>query len=248
MIFIFITDLHTGQQGEFAHDIDLRKNFLAVLEALAIHQYDYLVIGGDLCLFEGNAQIYQWQKSQLDLLGKPYFIIPGNHDDQIILSELFNHLPLTGEAEIYYEVFIDNHQFLFLDTARGRMSDLQKSWLREKVTNSQGNRITIFMHHPPALMGVPHMDQRHALQDRDEVMKILKLTKTQKDVFCGHYHVQKSLFVDQVSIHITPSLFFQIDQLKEEFAVDHLNIAYNVITLKEDLLTTSVHYLPGNLR
>jgi Icc protein len=103
------------------------------------------------------------------------------------------------------------------------------------------------MHHPPALMGVPHMDHRHALKDRDEVMEILNSTKTHKDIFCGHYHVQKSVFMDHISIHVTPSLFFQIDQLKDEFAVDHLNIAYNVIEISNDLMTTSVHYLPGNL-
>jgi Icc protein len=247
MIFIFITDLHTGQEGELAHNIDLRQNFLDTLAAITKRPYDYLIIGGDLCLFEGNAQIYQWQKEQLDRLAKPYFIIPGNHDDTILLSELFNHLPLVGEAEIYYEVLIDHKTYLFLDTARGMTSDLQKSWLKERLANCEEERITIFMHHPPALMGVSHMDQRHALKDRDEIIAILNLTNIHKDIFCGHYHVQKSVFMDRISIHITPSLFFQIDQLKEEFAVDHLNIAYNVIEIKEDLMTTSMHYLPGNL-
>ena len=113
MIFIFITDLHTGQEGELAHNIDLRQNFADTLTAITKQPYDYLVIGGDLSLFEGNAQIYQWQKEQLDRLAKPYFIIPGNHDDTIILSELFSHLPLVGEAEIYYEVLIDGQTFLF---------------------------------------------------------------------------------------------------------------------------------------
>ena len=247
MIFIFITDLHTGQEGELAHNIDLRQNFADTLTAITKQPYDYLVIGGDLCLFEGNAQIYQWQKEQLDRLAKPYFIIPGNHDDTIILSEMFSHLPLVGEAEIYYEVLIDGQTFLFLDTARGVTSDLQKSWLQERLANCQAERLTIFMHHPPVLMGVPHMDQRHALKDRDEIIEILNQTKTHKDIFCGHYHVQKSVFMDRISIHITPSLFFQIDQLKEEFGVDHLNIAYNVIEIRSDRMTTSIHYLPGNL-
>lgn len=246
MLLLFLTDLHTGLEGEYPHDIDLRQNFLDVLRATSRHQYDYLVLGGDLCLKNGNADIYQWQKEKLDELGVPYFIVPGNHDDQKILSQVFSHLSLTTESEIYSHKILNNHSVLFLDTARGFMSDTQKAWLRKKLKELDSEQLVIFMHHPPSLMQVPHMDHNYALRDRSEVLELFKETDKSKLIFCGHYHVEKSVFIDNISIHVTPSLFFQIDQHDEEFSVDHLNVGYRLINFERDKILTTVHYIAGN--
>lgn len=246
MLIVFITDLHTGLEGESSFNIDLRQNFLDILFAINQHPYDYLVIGGDLCLHDGNIDIYQWQKAHLDALGKPYFIIAGNHDDPVLLGQTFPGLPEPTESEIYYDLTINNQVFLFLDTSHGVMSEFQKSWLKTQLHQHQSSQIIIFMHHPPTLMGVPHMDQKHALRERDVVMQIFNETPNQKHIFCGHYHVHKSGFIGQVSIHVTPSLFFQINQYQNEFAVDHNNIAYCLIEIDHDGIFSTVHYLPGN--
>lgn len=248
MLILFITDLHTCAEGEFPHNIDLRQNFLDILRATSRHNYDFLVVGGDLCFSDGNLDIYRWQKHYLDLLKKPYFIIPGNHDDQILLNQVFPQFALTGDSEIYYQYQIREKTILFLDTARGFTSKTQKTWLRSQLQRLNNQRTTIFMHHPPMLMQVPHMDKKYALQDRDEILGILEETPGQKDLFCGHYHVSKHGSKDQVSIHITPSLFFQIDQFDEDFAVDDLRIGYRLIRITDQNVLSSVHYLNGNLR
>lgn len=246
MLIVFITDLHTGNEGETALGIDLRLNFLDILDAVEQHPYDFLVIGGDLCIREGDREIYQWQKTHLDALDKPYYIIAGNHDDQEILNQVFPNLPGAKGQEIYYDLTIENQPLLFLDTARGFTSGTQKSWLRNRLLKYQNRQVIVFMHHPPKLMGVPHMDQKHALQDRDAILGIFRETTNQKHIFCGHYHVQKSTFVQQVAIHVTPSLFFQIDQFREDFAVDHRSIAYRIIQISDEEISTSLHFLAGN--
>ncbi len=246
MLIVFITDLHTGLEGESSFNIDLRQNFLDILFAINQYPYDYLVIGGDLCLHDGNRDIYQWQKAHLDALGKPYFIIAGNHDDPVLLGQTFPGLPEPTESEIYYDLTIDSQVFLFLDTSRGAISEFQKSWLKTQLHQHQSSQVIIFMHHPPTLMGVPHMDQKHALRNHVEVMQIFNETPNQKHIFCGHYHVHKSGFIGQVSVHVTPSLFFQINQYQNEFEVDHNNIAYRLIAIDHDGIFSTVHYLPGN--
>ncbi|MCB0665769.1 MAG: metallophosphoesterase [Saprospiraceae bacterium] len=246
MLVLFITDLHTSLKDEYPHDIDLRQNFLDVLRVTKRYNYDFLVLGGDLCFKDGDSQIYRWQKSHLDRTNKPYFIIPGNHDDQGLLNEIFPEFILTGDDEIYYKQSLGGKTMLFLDTARGRTSVKQQDWLREELDQLRNQRVTLFMHHPPMLMQVPHMDKNYALQDRNELMAILKETANPKDVFCGHYHVCKSGMEDQISVHITPSLFFQIDQYEKEFAVDHLNIGYRLIRIENHNVLSGVHYLTGN--
>ena len=246
MRIIFITDLHTGSPGEYPFGVDVRRNFITILDAIRKHEFDFLALGGDLCLNEASAGIYTWQKEHLDALGKPYHIIAGNHDDQSLLANTFSLSTLSDQPEVYYKVLYGQEVFLFLDTGRQRTSDRQKKWLKEALRQHASKQIVVFMHHPPALMAVPFMDKGYALEDRDEVLGLFLNHPMPIHVFCGHYHVQKSLYIQHVAIHITPSLFVQINQFEQDFVIDHQRIAYRLIGLKQHRLSTSVHYLPGH--
>ncbi len=246
MRIALITDLHTGMEKEAPFQVDLRKNLQDLIVSVSQCQPDLLVIAGDLCLNDGDSDIYQWQKKQLELLTFPYFIIAGNHDDPQLLSQIFDHLPTPKDGEIFYEQEIQNQPLIFLDTHRGFMSSHQKMWLRRKIHEQANGRLMVFMHHPPDLMNVPHMDASHSLQDREEVLKILKASPVPVDVFCGHYHVEKSVSNDPVNIYVTPSAYFQIDDRVEEFRILHKDIAYRLIDIQGSRLEHAVHYLPGN--
>jgi Icc protein len=238
--------MHTGDSGEYPLGIDVRKNFLAVLSEIQKYQFDLLVLGGDLCLNTGQAAIYEWQKKHLDTLSKPYYIIAGNHDDQALLASTFQLSVAPDTKEIYYQVPGLHEVFLFLDTGRQHTSDTQKEWLIATLKQHAAKQIVVFMHHPPALMNVPFMDNAYALDDRDEILALFLNHGNPVHVFCGHYHVQKSLYIQNVTIHVTPSLYVQINQFEQEFFIDHQMIAYRMISLNQNRLGTSVHYLPGH--
>jgi 3',5'-cyclic-AMP phosphodiesterase len=68
MKFIQITDLHIDQSGECPFNIDVRKNFFDVLDAIITEEPDHLIITGDLCYRDGDKKIYKWIKTQLDAL------------------------------------------------------------------------------------------------------------------------------------------------------------------------------------
>ena len=241
-----ITDLHTGSPTDAPFNVDLRKNFLSVLRGLQSHDPDCLIIGGDLCLLDGDLEIYQWQKQHIDSLDLPYYLIAGNHDEPTLLAKVFDHLPRLTERELYYQILIGRFRFLFLDTSHGRLSGQQKEWLKENLAKSIEFR-AIFMHHPPDVMHIPYMDSKYSLQDRDEVMHILKSADKQIEIFCGHYHVEKTVSLDQINVHITPSCYFQVDGDTDEFRIDHQNIAYRIIDFHQDRIEHEIHYLPGNL-
>lgn len=244
MRIVQITDIHIGAEGEPTRDVDARGNFLAILEVAAHLNPDYVVVTGDLCYSTGNAKVYHWIKAQLDKLLLPYDIIPGNHDDTPLLAKAFEREQLLlPSGEMAFVRAIGGFRFLFLDTAAGILSAPQAEWLRAQLTAAQGRQI-IFMHHPPLLAGIPFMDNRYALQKRAVFLHAIEPCQYPVQVFCGHYHIEKSVHAGWGQVHITPSTFFQIDQFTEEFAVDHYRPGFRVIELPDsETVRHTVRYL-----
>ncbi len=246
MRLALITDLHTGMAEEHPFDIDLRQNFLDILGAVRQSGAEHLLILGDLCLKDGNAEVYRWQKTYLDELGMPYSIIPGNHDDAQVLAYVFPQVASQSTGELYFDHRFGGHNCLMLDTSRGYTSSQQKAWLKQRI-KAANDYLLICMHHPPTLINVPHMDLKHYLHDKDETMEILRSSEVPIYIFCGHYHVEKVIHLAHLHIHVTPSCYFQLDGYIEDFKVDHKRIAYRIIELADMGIETSVHYLDGNL-
>ena len=240
-----ITDLHTGAEEDVPFDINLRQNFLTVLDAVRAHDPSHLFIAGDLCLLEGNKDIYSWQKKHFDALDIPYHIIIGNHDDAWLLSSIYDQLPTLQKGELFYEIILAGYQILMLDTSQGEMSAAQKKWLKQKLANPSSSPSIVVMHHPPDLMNVPYMDEKHFLKDRVDVMQIFRDAQHPIEIFCGHYHVEKTVSFGHFRVHVTPSCYFQIDAFSGSFQIDHTQIAYRLIDLYNDRIDFSLHYLPG---
>ena len=245
MKLIQITDLHIDRAGECPFNIDVRKNFFDILNAVMAEQPEYLVLSGDLCYREGEDIIYRWIRAQLDELPFPYEIIAGNHDNSVLMAETFERPHLLTGTEMYFAKKLGKQPCLFLDTAIGRHSDNQIKWLKRQLKICQSNLI-IFMHHPPFKAGTPFMDLNHSLQDMEQIQNLFADFPYQISIFCGHYHIEKTIVHNNVTLMMTPSCFFQMGQEKEEFSVDHHRIAYRIINLEKGTLRSTVRYLPGN--
>lgn len=242
MRIIQITDLHVGLAEEATFDVDVRANFLGICQKIRELAPDYVVVSGDLCFDKADPEIYRWIKQHLDSLEITYDLISGNHDDPKILAKAFDCEHLLQNGTLYFQRQLEGLPYLFLDTTTGTVSEAQIKWLTDALQHQVGP-VIVFMHHPPLLAGVPHMDRNYALKNRDEVLEVFLEYPDRIDIFCGHYHVDKTLSVGNVNIHITPSCFFQIDQHAEEFAVDHYRPALREININENLLSHSIAYL-----
>ena len=242
MRLVQITDLHIGLPQQDTYGVDVRNNFSRTLAALEKIDFDHLIITGDLCYSEGNIEIYKWIKTLLDASGFDYYLLNGNHDRAELMATVFGErAPLTN-GELYYQVGLSGQRCFMLDSGPGVVSQAQLNWLKDEIKDETGP-LNVFMHHPPAYVGIPFMDKNHALKNIDEVQAILTEYPNRVFIFSGHYHGEKVVHENNLSMHVTPSLFFQIDQEAPEFKVDHYRIAYRTIDLDDQSMRTALVYL-----
>lgn len=243
MRIAFITDLHLGAEGEKPMGVDVRQNFLRALSQLEHIRPNCLVIGGDVCLNTPERAVYAWVRELLDALPLPYYVIPGNHDDSVMMAEAFNKTHDLEAAELYYALPLEGHPALFLDSAKGRFSPKQWAWLRDYLYALRDNNVLIFMHHPPLHADVQFMDAHYAFQQSNEFVELVRELPCHVTVVCGHYHVEKVVQRGNLLTLLSPSTFYQMKQDSTEFVVDNYRVGIREINLTTHGTNSTVHYV-----
>lgn len=244
MRIVQLTDIHVSLPHEETRGIDTRENFITILHEINQVKPDLLVITGDVSFKAPHQEIYDWVAEHLHRLDYEVLIIGGNHDDITMIPQRYLPAHLTADHERYFSrMQEDETNLIFLDTHEARMSETQLSWLSNQL--SLGTRQIIFMHHPPVYAGVGYMDLNHAFKSMDEFQSVLSESQQPVPIFCGHYHVEKTIHFDRASVHITPSTFFQIVHDQDEFGVDHKRIGFRIIDVAETIMHR-VEYFEGH--
>jgi 3',5'-cyclic-AMP phosphodiesterase len=243
VILAQITDLHIAGEGDFPYDVDVRGRFRAVLSDIRRHSPDLLIITGDLCYREGTPGIYRWIQRQLASWECPVCLLPGNHDDTGAMAGVFE---LRGElhgGRLYYRRNFAGTPAYFLDTADATVSADQVDFLNRSLSAESSREVLIFMHHPPAESHVFYMDLKYPLLNREEFAGVLSGLSSNFSIFCGHYHVEKTVRTRNMTISITPSTFMQIDQEAKSFQVDHRRAGWRKIRVEAGSIMSSVRWL-----
>ncbi len=239
MNIIHISDLHVGEETEFTHNIDTRKNLTTLLSHIKKHEFDVLVIGGDLAYSTGSKTIYSYIAQQLETIHQQVFIIAGNHDNKQLLFQTFSHAIL--DKHLYYTTMVEEKKLIFLDSSNGFIDNKQLSWLTQEL---QGEKdCIIFMHHPPLFANVPHMDKKYPLQNRDELTHIFHSHPYPLTIYCGHYHCAKTIQSKNITVHICPSNFYQIDDNSQLFKIANTNIGFQKISIHKKTIHTSIEWI-----
>lgn len=239
-----LTDLHLTREGQATDfGIDIRQRFLTLLNIIRWEKPDYLMITGDVCYEIAEREVYEWAKAQLDDLKIPYSVLSGNHDESVMMAEVFgvqNHL-LHGN-ELFYYLQLGQYDCICLDSARGALSDLQMGWLQQQFRHIEGE-VIVFMHHPPLQAGVPFMDTNYPMKQTAPLLNVFNNHSHAVHLYCGHYHVEKNLRLQNLSINITPSLYFQLDRHAAEFRLDNTIGGFREIVLQHGMVSSTVRYL-----
>ena len=244
-----ISDIHIGPSEEPARGIDVRANFLNCLREGLSHEPDALIITGDLCLQEGNFETYRWIREQIETTGIPWYVIPGNHDDSHIMSRAFSleeHFH-PEESEFYQTFEWEQRPVFLLDTARGDLSGVQRKWLEGELQRIPSSiEPLIFMHHPPMPLSVPYMDELDIPSpDTRQFLETIRKCPAEVHVFVGHYHVDKNLRADHLTVWTCPSTFYQMSQKADQFGIGDTRPGYRIIDIYPDRLFVGSHYATG---
>lgn len=196
MILAQISDLHIKTDGMKSYRVvdtaESLRRCVAQVNALR-QQPDAVVITGDLVDF-GKPSEYAFLRQLLAPLQRPYYLLPGNHDERVALRAAFpEHAYLQqGGERIEYVVDIGPLRMVALDTvipraSGGELAPASLQWLDDTLAGQPLRPTVIVMHHPPFTTGIGHMDDM-GLANPDALAAVVRKHPQVERVLCGHLH------------------------------------------------------------
>ncbi len=190
-----ISDLHIKAPGVLAYGkVDTAAALVACVKELNrfTPRPDLVVISGDLA-DTPTAEEYAHLKRLLTPLEIPFVAIPGNHDDRAMTraalpelgyaqpSGLLNSVRAVGELDI---VLIDS---TVPGSNFGTLDATTLAWLDATLAASLTRPALLFLHHPPFVTGIAHMDVQN-LRNADAFASVLQQHKRVRLIAAGHVH------------------------------------------------------------
>src|SRR4051794_41148329 len=161
-----ITDLHIKRPGEKAYAVvDTAAALSRCIDALNRFRPrpGMVVITGDLVDTALDAE-YAYLTQLLAPLELPFLAIPGNHDAREPLRRALPRQPYAhrdGPADMFARV--GELDLLLLDSSvpgqsYGLLEPRTLAWLEAELRSSATRPALLFLHHPPFVTGIEHMD------------------------------------------------------------------------------------------
>jgi 3',5'-cyclic-AMP phosphodiesterase len=153
---------------------------------------DFVVISGDLA-DTPNAEEYDHLKRLLAPLKLPFAGIPGNHDSRELLRAAFPAAPYAfPSAALNQRIEVGELDLLLLDSSvpgkpHGVIEAPTLSWLDATLASSTSRPALLFLHHPPFIAGIWHMDRQN-LHNAAELEAIIRRHPRVLAVATGHIH------------------------------------------------------------
>ena len=213
MLIAQITDPHIKALGHLAYKrVSTEKNLKRCVEhvmALSTRP-DIVLMTGDLTDF-GRPAEYELLRTLIAPLNMPVFVIPGNHDTREGLRKAFgDHHYLPGKGEfIHYVIDEFPLRLIGLDTTipgrpEGIMCEQRLAWLDKQLSEKPDTPTALFMHHPPVVTGINHMDVQNC-GNAEALGELIERHKQVFHVLCGHLHRPVHTQWHGVTVTIAPS-------------------------------------------
>jgi 3',5'-cyclic-AMP phosphodiesterase len=190
-----ISDLHIKPPGTLAYGkVDTAKALercVAALNAFAPAP-DFVVISGDLA-DAPSVEEYDHLKRLLAPLKFPFAGIPGNHDSREMMRAAFPDAAYAhASGPLNQKIEVGELDLLLLDSSvpgkpHGELDPPTLQWLDATLASSSGRPALVFLHHPPFLTGIWHMDRQN-LHNAAELAAIIQRHPRVQLVATGHVH------------------------------------------------------------
>ena len=158
---------------------------------------DGLVLTGDIAHDESR-ETYERLRAVLEARGISYWLIPGNHDDPMLMRSVFPEQLETKLASMCFSVDLGEARIVGLDTHQtgsdgGYLGAETMAWFVERCRSAGGRPVLVFMHHPPLDTGDAFFDTI-GLQDRESFFETVQSLDSIKGIGFGHLHRSLNLW------------------------------------------------------
>ena len=190
-----ISDLHIKRPRELAYaQVDTATALARCVAELnrLTPRPDFVVISGDLA-DTPRAEEYDHLKVLLAPLEIPFAAVPGNHDDRALMRATFPdqaYARRDGALDGAYAVA--DLDLLLIDSSvpgapHGLLEPDTLRWLDAMLASSTTRPALLFVHHPPFVTGIAHMDEQN-LRNAVDLAAILRRHPRARLVAAGHVH------------------------------------------------------------
>jgi 3',5'-cyclic AMP phosphodiesterase CpdA len=190
-----ISDLHIKPPGALAYGkVDTAAALtrcVAELNRLAPRPH-LVVITGDLVDTPLQAE-YDHLLPLLAPLQIPFAAIPGNHDDRTLMRAALPGQPYASSSGALNSAHqAGDLDIVLLDSSvpgapHGTLDAETLRWLDATLAASTARAALLFLHHPPFITGITHMDMQN-LRNADDLAALLQRHPRARLVAAGHIH------------------------------------------------------------
>jgi 3',5'-cyclic-AMP phosphodiesterase len=190
-----ISDLHVKPRGELAYDrVDTASALRRCIEQLNrfLPRPDLVVITGDL-VDRPSTEAYEHLKALLAPLEIPFVATPGNHDDRDLTRAAFSKQRYaTAHGPLNLATAVGPLDIVLIDSGvpgkdYGEVDADTLTWLDAQLAASSTRPALLFLHHPPFVTGIQHMDVQN-LRNADRLAAVLRSHDRTQLVASGHVH------------------------------------------------------------
>jgi 3',5'-cyclic-AMP phosphodiesterase len=190
-----ISDLHVKRPGELAYgQVDTAAALLRCVAELNrfTPRPDIVVVSGDL-VDTPTAAEYEHLKRLLAPLEIPVAVVPGNHDARGLLRAAFpaqHYAPVTDALNL--SLSVGPLDVVLLDSSvpgapHGRLAATTLRWLDATLAAGATRPALLFLHHPPFVTGIAHMDRQN-LCNAGDLAAVLARHPRARLIAAGHVH------------------------------------------------------------
>jgi 3',5'-cyclic AMP phosphodiesterase CpdA len=149
------------------------------------------VISGDLA-DTPTPEEYDHLKRLLAPLEIPFAAIPGNHDDRAMLRAALPQGGAPAQGPLNFARAIGGLDVLLIDSSTpgrnfGTLDAETLAWLEATLAAAPGRPALLFLHHPPFVTGIAHMDVQN-LRNAETLAAVLRRQPRARLVAAGHVH------------------------------------------------------------
>jgi len=190
-----ISDLHIKRPGQLAYGrVDTAAALARCVNELNrfAPRPDFVIISGDLADTPAREE-YDHLKNLLASLQIPFAAIPGNHDNRALLRAAFSDQPYAhAGGALNLAIAVGDLDILMIDSSvpgapYGELDTITLAWLDSALAASKTRTALLFLHHPPFVTGIGHMDRQN-LRNAGNLAVVLRKHDRARLVAAGHVH------------------------------------------------------------